>query len=223
MKTDLSGYTPNVEAIAGYEPDLVVIVGRRPTLERPARGARPDRVGRRRRRHVRRGLRPDRAARRGDRPRRRGRRARRRRCRPTSPPLAADVPTSEAPLTFFHELDDTATAPTRTRSSARSTSCSGSAQHRRRAPTTRAATRSSTPRPSSRPNPDLIFLADTKCCGQSLETRRRPRRAGPTSPPSRTATSSPWTTTSPRAGARASSTTPSRSTMLVQQAVVPAG
>ncbi len=25
VKTDLSGFTPNVEAIAGYEPDLVVI------------------------------------------------------------------------------------------------------------------------------------------------------------------------------------------------------
>ena len=37
MQTDLSGFTPNVEAIAGYEPDLVVHVGRRHARRRSSR------------------------------------------------------------------------------------------------------------------------------------------------------------------------------------------
>ena len=57
-------------------------------------------------------------------------------------------------------------------------------------------------------DPDLIVLADTKCCGQTAATSRS-GRAGARSPRSRTATSSRSTTTSPLAGGRGSSTSSS--------------
>ena len=58
--------------------------------------------------------------------------------------------------------------------------------------------------------PDLIVLADTKCCGQTAETVAQ-RPAFDTVPAVRTGRCSPPTTTSPPAGARGSPTSPSRS------------
>ena len=78
----------------------------------------------------------------------------------------------------------------RRRSSAASTRCSACATSPTR-PTRRArATRSSRPSTSSSASPDLIVLADTKCCGQSAATRRRSAPAGARSRRSRTAASS---------------------------------
>ena len=151
VMTDLSGYTPNVEAIAGYEPDLVVTSGDdKLTAQLEALGL--DGVGRRVGDDVRRGVRPDRAARRGHRPRRRSRRARRPdadRPRRRWPPT---LPTSEAPLTVFHELSADGY-------SASSTTFIGQVyalfglRNIADAADDGAATRSSTPRRSSPPTP----------------------------------------------------------------------
>ena len=170
-RTKLSGYTPNVEAIAKYKPDLVVIANdaeracaRRsrklahPVVLQPA-AARPR--GR---------LRADRAARRRHGPRRRG-----------EPPSIARHEDSRsrarrlgarrAPrLTVYHELEpDATTRRRRRRSSAGSTSSSGS-----RTSPTRPTRRLGYPKLSAEyivaANPDLIVLADTKCCGQTAAT-----------------------------------------------------
>ena len=207
--TDLSGFEPNVEAIAGYEPDLVVTDGTNPDLLAQldslgiAHWEGPAAVD------VRRHLRADRAARRGDRPRRRGgragrpdadrhRRGDRRRC----PTLrdAADRTTTSSTTPYF-------TRHVATRSSARCTRCSGCAT----SPTRPRATAAPYPQLNAEfiisADPDLIFLAGTKCCGETRRDGRRPPRLGRAHGGRRTATSSRWTTTSRRAGDRASSTT----------------
>ena len=73
----LSGFEPNVEAIAGLEPDLVVTDGTQSRPAVPVRHARDRSLGRAGGGDVRRHLHPDRAARRDHRSRRRSRRARR--------------------------------------------------------------------------------------------------------------------------------------------------
>ena len=85
---------------------------------------------------------------------------------------------SETPLTVFHELDDTATAPRPTRSSGRSTPCSGwrtspTRRRRHRLPAAERRVRSSPPTPtwSSSPTPSAAVRA---------WRRSPPARAGPT-------------------------------------------
>ena len=168
VRTDLSGYQPNVEAIAGYEPDLVVTSGDDALTEQlEALGL--DRVGRARRR--------------------------RRSTRRTSQieqlgaatghvaeaaelvgqmqtdldALVADLPTSEAPLSVFHELSPDGY-------SAGSSTFIGQIYElfglRNIADTVEDD--SGYPQLNAetiiQANPDLIFLADSKCCGESLET-----------------------------------------------------
>ena len=59
---------------------------------------------------------------------------------------------------------------------------------------------------SSTADPDFIFLADTECCGQDAGDRRRPARVRRPHRRQRRVGSSSSPTTSPRAGARGSST-----------------
>ena len=80
------------------------------------------------------------------------------------------IPVLDEPLTYYHELDRRSSASPATRSSASCTRCSGCSNIADKAEGDAGPTRSSTPSSSSPPNPDLIFLADTKCCGETAET-----------------------------------------------------
>ena len=182
--TDLSGFEPNVEAIAGYEPDLVVtsdgndlaaqlgalgierlggpgaVDASTTSTPRSSSSARPPVTSPRR---------PSSSP----------------RCRPTSTAIVAATP----PVRGAADRSTTSStrrssASTRTRSSARCTACSVCRTSPTRPRATPAATRSSAPSSSSRQDPDLIFLADTKCCGETPRHRRRPSRLGRRSPPS---------------------------------------
>ena len=207
-KTKLSGFTPNAEAIAAYKPDLVVVSDDANGLVAALGEARRSRCS----------LEPAatnlagayaqiRAARQGDRaPRRRGggRRAdeegrSRRRSRLGAEGreqlsvydeleprlLLGDVEDVHRP--GLHAARPAATSPTR--------------------PTRRG---SGYPQLSAEyivaASPDLIVLADTKCCGQTAAKVGKRGRAGARSRPSRTAAWSASATTSRRAGARGSST-----------------
>ena len=123
-------------------------------------------------------------ARRGDRPRRGGRRGRRPTCRTGSTPRSTSVPADVAGQRVYHELDPSLY------------SADSSHLHRqhlhacsawRTSPTARPTPSGGYPQLSAEyvveQAPDLIVLADTKCCGQSAATvaerpgvRRRPRR-----------------------------------------------
>ena len=85
--------------------------------------------------------------------------------------LAKDVPTSEVPLAVFHELDDTGYAAGSNTFIGQVYEMFGLANI-----ADAADDPSGYPQLSKEAiidaNPDLIFLADTKCCGQSLETLR---------------------------------------------------
>ena len=72
-------------------------------------------------------------------------------------------------------------------------------------------------------DPDLIFLADTECCGETPQTVAARAGMGRRDRGDATASCSRWTTTSRRVGGRASSTTsaggePSPSSAAVQPA-----
>ena len=177
-RTKLSGFTPNVEAIAKYKPDLVVGEAGLTKLAGVVRGGRDPAARRAVGADARRRLQADRRARQGDRAPRRGGRARRAdegadrgdredgaegqraddrlpRARPDL--LLGDVEDVHRPRLRAARPDATSPTP----------------------PTRRArATRSSRPSTSSRRARQLIVLADTKCCGQTRGERREARRAG---------------------------------------------
>jgi cobalamin transport system substrate-binding protein len=83
--------------------------------------------------------------------------------------LAADVPTSETALTYFHELDDTGYSVT-------SDTFIGQVYALFGLENIADSAGADNPYPQLNAeaiiaaNPDLIFLADTKCCGESLDT-----------------------------------------------------
>jgi iron complex transport system substrate-binding protein len=169
--TDLSGFEPNVEAIIGYEPDLVVLsddigdvvagldAAGIETLQLPAAatlddtftqieqlGAATGRVGEAA--ELVGQMRTDIAA------------------------IAAEVPDREVPLTYFHELDDTLFTVTSATFVGEIYTLAGLTSIADASDPDGAA--GGYPQLSVEvlidTDPDLIFLADTKCCAQSAET-----------------------------------------------------
>jgi cobalamin transport system substrate-binding protein len=167
VKTDLSGYTPNVEAIADYDPDLVVAsgdddltkqlealgikvwVGEATTTfddsytQIEQLGAATGHVGEAAELVAQ--MKTDMAA------------------------LVADVPPSDTPLTFFHELDNTGYTATSSTFIGQVYDMFGLVNI-----ADAAGAESAYPQLSAEAiiaaNPAMIFLADTKCCGESLDT-----------------------------------------------------
>lgn len=165
-RTDLSGFTPNLEAIAGYQPDLVVTesatvrdgLGRLavPNAVMPAPAdldgtyAQIEQLG------AATGQMADAAALVA-------------RMRADIDALLAEAPARPEPLSFYHELDNTfytATSSTFIGAVYQSAGLRNIADE--------AAAAGDFPQLSSeaivRADPDLIFLADTKCCQESAET-----------------------------------------------------
>jgi iron complex transport system substrate-binding protein len=165
-KTDLSGYTPNVEAIAGYEPDLVVApdgqVKRQlqdlgiKVLVLPAASKLADSYSQIRKlgtvtghgsaaNHLVDEMRRDIAA------------------------LATEVPSGKRPSAYY-ELDDTYFSADSSTFIGRLLKLAGFANIADGA----KAESPGYPQLSSEAvvdaNPDIVFLSDTKCCAQSVET-----------------------------------------------------
>ena len=196
-RTKLSGFTPNVEAIAKDKPDLVIIsndsgckLAKRlkalkiPVMLEPAAakladvyaqinqlGSRPGHAeGQGRRRE-------DEGADRSDR---------------------RSVPKRPTPLTYYHELSPDLYSATSSTFIGQVYGLLGSRTSPTR-PTSPAPIPAAEREYLIAANPDFVFLADTICCQQNAATvAARPGWAAST--PSRTAASSSSTTTSPRAG-----------------------
>jgi len=167
VQTDLSGYTPNVEAIAAYEPDLVVTSGDQTLTDQlEAIGltvwsgesatsfdeayAQIEQLG------AATGHIAEAAELVGQ-------------MQSELDALTADLPTSEVPLTIFHELSADGYSATSSTFIGQVYELFGlrniadAAEDDSGYPQLNAET-------IIQANPDLIFLADTKCCGESLET-----------------------------------------------------
>ena len=169
-KTDLSGLTPNVEAIAGYDPDLVVISDDADNIVAALQAARPAGPARARGHDARRRVRRHRAPRRGHRPRRRGARTSPTAPRTTWTSSSPTRPKPKEPLTYYHELDTTLYSvdvedvhrpdlrPVRPD------------QHRRPGRQGRGGYPQLSAEHILQADPDLIFLADTSAAAQSAET-----------------------------------------------------
>jgi iron complex transport system substrate-binding protein len=173
-QTDLSGYEPNVEAIAGYEPDLVVMAEDPgglekalealdlPVLAQPAAQSLEDTYVQIEQLGTATGHTEEAAALISDMQRDIGE-------------LVATAPTFHQPPTYYHELDDTyftVTSDTFIGQVYALVGLENIADAARGAGT-------GYPQLSAeyilQANPDLIFLSDTKCCGESAETvARRP-------------------------------------------------
>ncbi len=168
VKTDLSGYTPNVEAIAGYAPDLVVvsddsggIVAQLQALDIPVWvGTAADTLDETYAQIVSLGILTghydEATAVVGG-------------MRTAIESALASLPESEVPLTYYHELDNTYYSITSNTFLGQIYSLAGLVNI---ADTTE--TDSDYPQLNSEfiisANPEIIFLADTKCCGESAET-----------------------------------------------------
>ena len=173
-QTDLSGYEPNVEAIAGYEPDLVVMAedpgGLEKALEaldlavlaQPAAQSLGDTYLQIEQLGTTTGHREEAAALISDMQR-------------DIEELVATAPTFQQAPTYYHELDDTyftVTSDTFIGQVYALVGLENIADAARGAGT-------GYPQLSAeyilQANPDFIFLSDTKCCGESAETvARRP-------------------------------------------------
>lgn len=166
-KTDLSGLTPNVEAIAGYDPDLVVVsddtdnlVASLNQLDRqvlvvPAAATLDDLYA---------GIElmgkatghADEAADLAD------------RTRSDLEKLAADTPKQD--LTYYHELDTTFYSATSKTFIGQVYGLFGLTNIADPADKDSGGYPQLSAEHILQSDPDLIFLADTKCCGQSAET-----------------------------------------------------
>jgi iron complex transport system substrate-binding protein len=173
-QTDLSGYEPNVEAIAGYEPDLAVMAEDPggletaledldlPVLAQPAAQSLDDTYLQIEQLGTATGHTEEAAALISDMQRDIGE-------------LVAAAPTFQQAPTYYHELDDTyftVTSDTFIGQVYALVGLENIADAARGAGT-------GYPQLSAeyilQANPDLIFLSDTKCCGESAETvARRP-------------------------------------------------
>lgn len=167
--TGLSGYTPNVEAIAAFDPDFVVlsddpgdvvpalatldvptvVLGAATTLDDAYRqievlGAATGHVG-------------DAAELVAQ-------------MQADIDAMTASVPEREAPLTYYHELDDTFYSATSSTFIGQIYSLAGLENIADPADRESGGYPQLSAEYIISANPDLIFLADTKCCGQSAET-----------------------------------------------------
>jgi iron complex transport system substrate-binding protein len=168
--TDLSGYEPNIEAIAGYEPDLVIVQTATPDItsglgaldvpvaEMPAAATLDDVFAQIEQLGALTGNVADAVA------------------------LTADMQTNiegaiesmgdAEPLTYFHELDDTLFSVTSQTFVGALYSMAGLANVADAADPN--GENGGYPQVSAeflaQANPDLYFLADTKCCGQTAAT-----------------------------------------------------
>jgi iron complex transport system substrate-binding protein len=84
--------------------------------------------------------------------------------------IVASVPTPSAPLTYYHELDDTYYSVTSKTFIGRLYSLLGLRDIADAAAKTGPGYPQLSPEYIVRADPDLIFLADTKCCGQTPQT-----------------------------------------------------
>lgn len=167
--TDLSAFEPNVEAIAGYDPDLVVIADDGtdlasalseldiPVLVQPAASTLDDTYAQIEALGTATGH-PAEAA------------ALVEQMRSDVEKLTADAPGTDEPLTYYHELDDTYYSVTSDTFIGQIYELAGL----RSIADAAGGDAGGYPQLSEEfildADPDLIFLADTKCCGQTAET-----------------------------------------------------
>lgn len=167
--TDLSGFTPNVEAIAAQEPDLVVVANdiedvvagltklKIPTLLLPAAEKLEDSYSQIETLGAATGHIDDASALVED-------------MKAEISELSAAAPEPAEPFTYFHELDQTLFTLTSATFAGQIYELAGLRNIADAAPDTAGGY----PQLSSEfvvdADPDFIFLADSKCCGQSAET-----------------------------------------------------
>ena len=167
--TDLSGFEPNVEAIASYEPDLVVYATEPgdlgasleglgiPALQQDAAAALDDVYAQIDELGIATGN-PSEAAElvegmRGD-----------------IDTIVDAIETTEPPLSFYHELDDTYYSVTSSTFIGQLYALTGLVNIADEAKGAGGGYPQLSAEYIIQANPDLIFLADTKCCGQSAAT-----------------------------------------------------
>jgi cobalamin transport system substrate-binding protein len=168
-RTKLSGFQPNVEAIAGYRPDLVLLSNDEqdvvagldrlsiPTLLLTAAQKLDDTYGQIELVGKAAGHRSEAMA--------------------TVTKMKADIdaivggiPERAAALTYYHELDDTLFSVTSQTFIGQIYSLVGLKNIADKADKEGSGYPQLSPEYLVKANPDLIFLADTKCCGQSAQT-----------------------------------------------------
>jgi iron complex transport system substrate-binding protein len=168
-RTKLSGFQPNVEAIAGYRPDLVLLSNNEqdviagldrlsiPTLLLPAAQKLDDTYGQiellgRATGH------PSEAM------------ATVTKMKADINAIVAEIPERAAPLTYYHELDDTLFSVTSHTFIGQIYSLVGLKNIADKADKDGSGYPQLSAEYLVKADPDLIFLADTKCCGQSAQT-----------------------------------------------------
>ena len=168
-KTDLSAFTPNLEAIAGYEPDLVivghdnqdVVAGlerlETPTLYLPAASTLADTYEQIETLGAATGHTDD-------------ARALTSNMKDEISALAARVPEPEEPLTYYHELGPDLYSVTSATFAGEVYGLAGLRNIADAVPDEAEGYPQLANEFIVDADPDLIFLADTKCCGQNLQT-----------------------------------------------------
>jgi cobalamin transport system substrate-binding protein len=168
-RTDLSGFEPNVEAIASYEPDLVVYATETgdlgaslgslgiTTLVLPAATTLDDVYEQIEDLGLATGNEADAAEVTQE-------------LRAEVDKITASVAPASAPLTFYHELDDTFYSVTSSTFIGQLYALLGLENIADEADDTGGGYPQLSAEYIIDADPDLIFLADTKCCGQSAET-----------------------------------------------------
>jgi iron complex transport system substrate-binding protein len=168
-RTKLSGFQPNVEAIAGYRPDLVLLSNDEqdvvagldrlsvPTLLLPAAQKLDDTYGQIELVGKATGY-PSEAT------------ATVTKMKADIDAIVAGIPGRAAPLTYYHELDDTLFSVTSQTFIGQIYSLVGLKNIADKADKEGSGYPQLSPEYLVKADPDLIFLADTKCCGQSAQT-----------------------------------------------------
>jgi iron complex transport system substrate-binding protein len=173
-RTDLSGYEPNVEAIAGYEPDLVVMaedpgglvasLGRLgfPVISQPAAQTLEDTYEQIEELGVATGHQEDAAALTED-------------MQSRIEDLVTEAPSFDRTPTYYHELDQTFFTVTSETFIGQVYSLVGLRNIADQAKGAGTGYPQLSAEYILQADPDFIFLADTRCCGQSAKTvGRRP-------------------------------------------------